>query len=73
MGTENGVSSIELIGATAGAVWQCLETNGQMPITKLGKSIDAPRDVVMQAIGWLAREGKISIEEKGRGKLISLN
>jgi hypothetical protein len=73
MGTENGVTCIDLIGETAGAIWHSLEKNGQMSLTKLGKEIDAPRDVVMQAIGWLAREDKIAIEEKGRAKVISLN
>ena len=72
MGTENGVLSIDLIGETAGVVWHLLEENGPMPLTRLGKEIDAPRDLVMQAIGWLAREGKITLEEKGRAKVISL-
>jgi hypothetical protein len=72
MGTENGMSGVELIGATAGAVWRTLETRGQMSFTKLGKEIKAPRDVVMQAIGWLAREGKVEIEETGRGRFICL-
>ncbi len=73
MGTENGMSCTDMIGETAGAIWHALDKNGQMSLTKLGKEIEAPRDVVMQAIGWLAREEKIAIEEKGRTKLISLN
>ena len=73
MGTENGMSCADLIGETAGAIWHALDKNGKMSLTKLGKEIEAPRDVVMQAIGWLAREEKIAIEEKGRAKLISLN
>ena len=43
-----------------------------MSLTKLAKQIDTPRDVVMQAIGWLAREEKISIEDESRSKVISL-
>jgi hypothetical protein len=73
MSTENGMSNVELIGETAGAVWHSLEKNGRMSLTKLGKEIDAPRDTVMQAVGWLAREDKITIEEKGRSKVISLH
>jgi hypothetical protein len=36
------------------------------------KEIDAPRDVVMQALGWLAREEKLDIEEDGRTRTVSL-
>ena len=72
MGTENGLSCVEQIGSTAGAVWHTLEKNGQMSFAKLGKEIGAPRDTVMQAIGWLAREEKIVVEETGRGRFVSL-
>ena len=29
-------------------------------------------DMIMQAIGWLAREDKLSIEEGTRGRIVSL-
>jgi len=44
-----------------------------MSLAKLCKEVDAPRDVVMQAIGWLAREDKVEIEETGRGRFVCLN
>lgn len=50
------------VGETAGIVWQILNDHGPMSITKLVKTVDLPRDTVMQAIGWLAREGKLNIE-----------
>ena len=66
-------SIVDQIGDTAGVVWHYLHDNGSSSITELTKEIDAPRDVVMQAIGWLAREDKIAIEEEARGrKTISL-
>jgi hypothetical protein len=66
-------SIVDQIGDTAGVVWHYLHDNGSSSITELTKEIDAPRDVVMQAIGWLAREDKIAIEEEARGrKSISL-
>jgi hypothetical protein len=43
-----------------------------MSNAKLAKEIDAPRDVVMQAVGWLAREGKVMIIEGSRGRSIEL-
>ena len=33
---------------------------------------DAPRDVVMQGLGWLAREDKVNIEEEARSRVVSL-
>lgn len=64
---------IQQIGLTAGCVWKTLHEQGSLSLTKLTKQIDAPRDVVMQAVGWLAREEKISIEDKGRGRVIALH
>jgi len=43
-----------------------------LTIAKLVKEIDAPRDVVMQALGWLAREEKLEIEGDGRTRTVSL-
>ncbi len=60
------------IGKTAGLVWKLLNDDGPISLAKLAKQVDAPRDLVMQAVGWLAREGKVEIEESGRAKTISL-
>jgi len=65
-------TGIELIGDTAGAVWKVLDKDGRMSLTQLGKKVKAPKDAVMQAIGWLAREDKICLEDTGRGRMISL-
>jgi len=63
---------IELIGHTAGLVWHSLAENGPMSMSALGKEVAAPKDTIMQAVGWLAREGKIRIDEIKRKKVISL-
>jgi len=60
------------IGETAGVVWHKLAESGPMTLAQLAKSVGGSRDAVMQAIGWLAREGKIEIEDNGRKRLISL-
>ena len=60
------------IGNTAGMVWKQLTENGPMSMAKLVKAVGEPRDSVMQALGWLAREDKLSIEEEGRSRIISL-
>jgi hypothetical protein len=60
------------IGEMAGAVWHALGESGSLSLAKLVTRVGGNRDVVMQAIGWLAREGKIEISESKRGRIISL-
>lgn len=70
--TDTSLCPVTMIGDTAGRVWHTLEQEGPLSVTKLVKSVDAPRDVVMQAIGWLAREEKILVTETNRSKIVSL-
>jgi hypothetical protein len=63
---------IDQIGDTAGLVWRHLNDNGPRTLSQLAKEIDAPRDVIMQAIGWLAREDKVSVDEERNKKLVTL-
>lgn len=60
------------IGETAGRVWHCLSEHGSLSYSQLVKQVDQPRDLVMQALGWLAREEKISIDVSGRSKVVTL-
>ena len=53
-------------------VWTALSEHGPLTITKLVKMVKQPRNIVMQALGWLAREDKIEIAEEGRKRLVSL-
>lgn len=62
----------ESIGTAAGDVWHFLQASGPVTLSKLAREIDAPRDMVMQGVGWLAREGKIEFQEGPRSKLVSL-
>jgi hypothetical protein len=67
------VPSIMLqIGETAGRVWQALSDDGPLSMAKLVKMAGEPRDTVMQAIGWLAREDKITLEDQGRSRIVAL-
>ena len=72
MATATCGSCIEQIGDTAGLVWRHLDSNGPQKMTQLVKSVDVPRDTLMQALGWLAREDKIAIDEEGRARIVSL-
>ncbi|MBS0208411.1 MAG: winged helix-turn-helix domain-containing protein [Planctomycetes bacterium] len=63
--------TVAQIGETAGAVWHMLAEQGPLSTAKIVKQLDLPRDVVMLAIGWLAREDKINIE-MNRSAVVSL-
>jgi hypothetical protein len=65
-------SIIEEIGEAAGRVWRALSENGPLTMAKLLKKVDEPRDTVLQALGWLAREEKINITEERRNRVIAL-
>ncbi|MBN71937.1 MAG: hypothetical protein CME32_21980 [Gimesia sp.] len=72
MSVEIESHQVESIGVVAGLVWQYLSENEPVTLSKLSREIDAPRDLVMQAVGWLGREGKICFHKGSRSKLISL-
>lgn len=72
MSTAAPVNAVAHIGATAGTVWKVLVENGPLSMARLVKAVGEPRDTVMQALGWLAREDKVRIEEEGRTRMVSL-
>ncbi len=72
MATVAESSCLWQIGETAGFVWHALKEHGPLSLSKLVKLVDAPRDTVLQSVGWLAREDKIEIEETSRGRIVSL-
>jgi hypothetical protein len=71
VGTQPAISSSE-IGRVAGDVWGLLSRDGGLTIAAIKKSVDAPADVVVAAIGWLAREDKLEFSTSGRAVKISL-
>lgn len=60
------------IGSVAGRVWHYLEASGPVTMTQLARDIDAPRDAIMQGVGWLAREGKVAFYNGTRSKRVGL-
>ena len=72
MATAVPVSCVAQIGETAGNVWQILSQNGPLSVTRLVEEVGEKHDMVMQALGWLAREEKIWIEKDGRKRIVSL-
>jgi hypothetical protein len=62
----------EIVGTTAGEIWNFLDKNGPISTSKLIKEIKVEEKNVQRGIGWLAQEGKISIEIVNRAETISL-
>ena len=60
------------IGHAAGDVWGMLSSGGPRTIAELKKSVEAPPDVVVAAIGWLAREHKLEFVTNGKTVKIGL-
>ena len=57
---------MEEIGVAAGAIWHALDANGEMALPKLKKEVKAEGPLFDWAIGWLAREDKITLTREKR-------
>ena len=51
MSAEIESHQVESIGVVAGVVWQYLSEHDPVTLSKLSREIEAPRDLVMQAVG----------------------
>ncbi len=54
---------LDEIGAAAGKVWTYLNDNGEVALPTLIKQVGMPRDMAHRAIGWLAREEKVRLDD----------
>jgi hypothetical protein len=57
---------MESLAETPGKVWSFLRANGKVSLSALEKGVDAPRAMVFMAVGWLAKEGKVRLEQEER-------
>ena len=57
------------IGEAAGKVWKVLSTKKAVAQTEVAKASGLSADLANQAIGWLAREGKVT-EEVSAGQVL---
>jgi hypothetical protein len=62
----------EKVIETAGKVWRFLGQNGQTNVGQLAKSLKEKDELVLQGLGWLAREDKIDYTIKNRRTFVSL-
>lgn len=65
---------ITWIGLCAGEIWRYLDAHdGHASLDVLFSEIDAPRETILMAIGWLARERYTLINGGLPDPLITLN
>lgn len=60
------------IGNAAGIVWSFLSENGASSVNKISTETGIGKNDIHRAIGWLAREEKIVIDNSGRNEVIAL-
>jgi hypothetical protein len=53
-------------------VWQALSQNGPQSVAAVKKSVAVSDELIMLALGWLAREDKLEFETSGRSTTVSL-
>lgn len=64
--------NMEMIGNNAGLVWNALNENKTMNFKDLKKATKLKEKELYCALGWLGREGKISIAEEEKDLVITL-
>ena len=70
---QNRLNMQNKVGTNAGLVWQALNGDGKaVEVKDLKKQTKLTDKEIYAAFGWLLREGKISVEEKGKEVFASL-
>lgn len=60
------------VGSAAGVIWRYLHAHGDATIRRLKKETKLSDQVLLMAIGWLAREDKLVLTRAGSTLKISL-
>ena len=64
----------EKIGSAAGQIWKMLASSKTpVNITDIPKKTKLSSQIAYQGLGWLAREGKVGYQQKGRSIYVCLN
>jgi len=66
------ITAESIFGLNAGIVWKALNQNGASNLTNLVKTTSLSREEIYGALGWLGREDKLVMEQKGRAMVFSL-
>ena len=60
------------IGQSAGQIYNYLNNNGESTFSKMKKELDLKGNFADLGLGWLARENKVEIAQKGPAVKVSL-
>ena len=63
---------MQRIGKNAGKIWHALNERKEFPMTELSRYINESYEDTALAIGWLAREDKISLCRRENELFVSL-
>jgi hypothetical protein len=64
--------NLEVIGQNAGVVWEALHDKNEQSVKNLKKASKLKDKEILPALGWLAREGKVSFQETEEDTIVSL-
>ena len=64
--------AISKIGKNAGKVWETINKHGEISLSQLKKTPTLKDAEANMALGWLAREDKVSFQQKGNSTKITL-
>ena len=59
--------TITEIGIVAGDIWQYLDKTGNATLDQIVRETKKPRELILMSLGWLAREGHITLEGPDSG------
>jgi len=62
----------ERVDLTAGKIWHYLSENDAAPVAKLVRELPEEEKIIQRSIGWLAQEGKITLDTVDRVETIAL-
>jgi hypothetical protein len=62
----------DIIGTNAGIIWEYLNKHGPTAVAKLIRETEVDEKSIQRGIGWLAQEGKVTIELVNRAETIAL-
>jgi len=60
------------VGEAAGRIWQFLNDHPNATLEQVHKAVETGNGLVYMALGWLAREDKLTFEGQGKKMKISL-
>jgi hypothetical protein len=61
------------IGIAAGDIWHFLDKKGSATLDQLVKGIGKPKELLLMSLGWLGREGHVTLEGPETGYKAALS